>query len=175
MTAAASAWVNRCTAAIADLDFALPIQMGIQMNNKLEVRALTFETLGLFLILMASGWQVYVSNWLNKQSAELVYYQRQDADIAVMNALKDISLALKTDDKEERARQLDSIATQTNDAIFKTFDSTRNRKLFEREYDTASTTYRFILFGIGSLLVLVGKLMARKHKENLAASDLGAC
>lgn len=127
------------------------------MNNKWETNGLALEAVGLFFVLIAGAWQVFFNDWFDKQSVESFYQQSQDARLAILAAIKDTGYALAYTDQTERMIQLNHASDQIGQAVIRTFDDTTRRHALEKGQAETFKTIRFLIFAVGSLLVLLGK------------------
>ncbi|MDO8769456.1 MAG: hypothetical protein Q7K57_12280 [Burkholderiaceae bacterium] len=142
------------------------------MKKNWEAWGLGAEALGLLFILGAGAWQVFFTDWFEKQSVESFYRQSQSAQMAILSGIRDTSYALANAEPEQQMRMLNDASDRIGQAVLTLVDDSERRRALEKSQAETFKSTRFVVFALGSILIVFGKLGVRHHKLNIARVSL---
>jgi len=134
------------------------------MRRNKEVIGLSTEIVGLTLLLIASLWQIVFTDWLDSYPVKAQYYIQENANISLLRGIATVSQALNEGDLSKRNKLLDEAKRICVDTESKLVEDREATTHVVRDQGKPFKVVRKVLFVLGALLIIVGKISILKFK-----------
>jgi len=139
-----------------------------------EIWGLKIELLGLFILLMATVWQVSITDRADKYTLDAKDRIQLIANSNLLLGIQDISLALGTKDPQKKQHYLNDAFETTQEAYLKISEIDMQSKSMEEEHFSWPKLVRKAHFVAGALLVILGKYLVYSHKRKVLDKERDA-
>jgi hypothetical protein len=142
--------------------------VSFSMTKTTEVKGLTYEIWGLIFLLGATIWQVFGSDWFEKQLSKSGVYTQETANVATLTLIEMLTkqIAAPTDAGRHEIGQ--EIAIKANNLKGQLFAERAQTESFERGQVSVAKSIRLSLAAIGGVLIVLGKCVVMRHKSRQA-------
>lgn len=139
-----------------------------------EIWGLKIEMFGLVVLLLASVWEVAITNRTDKYTLEVKEKMQLVANENILLGIQDIALALKATNPKEKQHFLEDAYDTTQEAYIKISEISMHTKSLEEEHFSWRRLIHKAHFIFGGLLVIFGKYMSFRHKRRIVDKDRDA-
>lgn len=139
-----------------------------------EIWGLKIELFGLVVLLLASVWEVAITNGTEKYTLEAKEKMQLVANTNMLLGIQDIALALKAKNPKEKEHYLEDAYETTQEAYIKMSEISMNTKSLEEQHFSWRKLIYKAHFIFGGLLVILGKYMTYRHKRRIVDKDRDA-
>lgn len=137
------------------------------MQKKYEISGVALETIGLFLLLIATFWENEYSGWWDTQSPEWQYWIQEEVNLATLYTLADLAvLATVTDQNLQNKIATDAKNRATEAAIRSITMRDERKKALKGQAELFSKIKLWLLIS-SAISLIIGKgliLMALLEK-----------
>ena len=138
------------------------------MVQKDEILGHKLEFFGLILALIGAGWQTYISNWWDSEKLESQYWIQEEVNLAVLGALRDLTLLNTTTDTEEIEERAYLASDKLGESIIRAISMREKRENSFIESATPFHNFGFFLIALSAILIIMGKYMIYRRLEKNA-------
>lgn len=135
------------------------------MKRSLETIGLLLEVIGLVTLLIATVWQVAITDWLDRFPANAQYYIQETANLAVIRSIDDVAQALNETDLAKRKALVDQVHKVSGETQFKLIEIRDQTGHVENQQGYWLKLIRHAIFIFGAALIIVGKACVLRHKS----------
>ena len=134
------------------------------LKRSREITGLFLEVLGLAVLLFASIWQAFVTDWLDNFPVKSQYYIQETANLAVLRSLDGLVQIAREDDPTRRKVEIDKVSMVAKDAQFQLIEIRDRTEKVEHDQGSWLKFIRHTLFVIGAAFIIFGKFFVLLHK-----------
>lgn len=139
--------------------------------STLESKGLATEIAGLLMLLLATVWQVAFTDWLDTFPARSQYYIQETANLAILQALGKTAEAIRDESPDIRRKLLDEADTISTKAMFDLVGIRASVDEVAKNQSAPFRTVRYVLFVLGAILIVIGKVLVLIHKDAQGKAD----
>jgi len=140
----------------------------------LEIWGLKVEMFGLLILVLASIWEVAITNRTDKYTLESKDQVQLVANTNLLLGVQDIALALKAKDIKHKEQYLKDAYDTTQEAHVKITEINMYAKSLEQQLFSWQRLVHKAHFIFGALMVIVGKYMVYTHKRRIVDKERDA-